>query len=145
MSLFKTLHKVSRDAVSELEIKEVTLYNDEPLVLTGKIATMDDNRPLDHALTLKFGKQGSRKRTGDKVIMETVRELYPFHVFTGWNVVDEAGNPIPYDAEKCKAQIMSEVSRYTVFDIAQHFTNPDNFREAVTKADGVEAGNASGG
>ena len=144
MSLIKTHYKVNPSQTSDLELTEAILSNDEPLVLTGKIATMDDNKPLSNAITAKFGKEGSKKRSRPEAIETTVRELYPLHVITGWNVVDDAGNPVPYDATRCRNEVLADLDVYAVARIFAYFSNPDNFREALTKADGVDLGNASG-
>ena len=144
MSLIKTHYKVNPTQTSDMELPNVLLSNDEALVLTGKIATMDDNKPLANAITAKFGKEGSKKRSKPEAIEQTVREIYPFHVITGWNVVDDAGNPMAYDAKRCRDEIIADLDVYEVARIFAHFSSPDNFREALTKADGAELGNASG-
>lgn len=147
MSLYKKQYKVNRDNTSDLEIPEIVLHNDENLVLTGRIAAVDDNPALQAANIARFGKDQPGRRTKrkeeEKRLEVMIREHYPEHVFTGWNIVDEQGNPVPYSVAECK-KLMEELSPYACSDILVHFTEPSNFHDVLTKADGEDLGNESG-
>ena len=139
MSLVK-FNKVNQDKTYSLEFPEILLENDEPLVLEGKIAALDDNKPLANARRQMFGKN-ERIKDQNKNMEKTVRELYPYHVFTGWNLTSK-GKPVPYNPDTCKEQITSQMEIYTIASIIAHFANPDNFRQLTTQ-DGEDLGNES--
>ena len=144
MSLYKSISKINSSLVTSYEVPQVILHNDQPLVLSGKIATIDDNPALASAVRAKFGKRAARTdKDGDDRMLHIARELYPHHVFTGWNVVNEGGTPVKFDPEQC-SKILRDLDGHAVVSLVMHFTDVNVFRESLTKTDGAEVGNASG-
>ena len=144
MSLYKSISKVNPSHLTKYEVPQVILHNDEPLVLEGKISTLDDNLALASAVRAKFGKKPARNgKESDDRMLHIAREFYPHHVFTGWNVVNEGGTPVKFDPEQC-SKILRDLDAHAVVSLVMHFTDVNVFREKLTRADGVEVGNASG-
>ena len=141
MSLYKSIRKVNNDITQQFEVQRVILHNDEPLILEGKIASVDHNKALANAHDALFGKQ--RKQRDEDRLVKVVSQLYPVHVFTGWNVVDEKGKKVKYSPKQC-GEILSDLDPNDIADIVFFFTEPSNFDEVVTKQDGEVLGNESG-
>ena len=130
--------KVNPDKTHFYTIQESTMSNGEKLVLEGRIASTRHNKPFDNARREILAQHQNADEAEQIVLF--VNEVHPHHVFVGWNLVDENGQPVPYSPEKCKEVL--DIDYYTCIDIFTAFNSPANFRE-LSADSGAELGNAS--
>lgn len=152
MKLIKEQLTVNRNATTDFLIPEMKVETGEKdadgkwevgdLVIYGKICTHDDNPGLRDGMNRKFANKSKRRLDGKK-LMQSVRELFPVYGIIDWNIHDK-GKKVKYNAKLCKEQIFDKLTVYTIQDILEHFTDPANFMESLTKEDGDDLGNSSG-
>ena len=140
-----------KKSITDIEVKgvrdyqtHVTLPNDEPLVLRGVYAGAE-NESFSTILAKRYMNIAGKniKKFNDRA-NELVVELFPTHIITGWNAVDAAGKPIPYDAALCREEL-AEWRATRISKLQAFFANEANFLiEVPTEQDGVVVGNESG-
>lgn len=152
-NLFKAEYNLNTNLTSEIEVVQRVLHNGTNLVLTGKVATEEHNKPLANATRSMIAKrpklpkdatQQQRAVELQTILRDVCIKLFPLHVITDWNVVDENGKKVKYDGKRCRDELMARLDKDVVDRIYDHFTNVDKFREVLTATDGAEVGNGSG-
>lgn len=100
--------------------------------LTGRHAG-ESNKAWQNAVNKHNAKTGIMRRiaAGDsgvnQIAIDRDVELYPEHIFTGWeDVVDEDGNEVQFSKEECR-QFLEALPRWVFDDVRLYFANAINF------------------
>lgn len=140
--------QVSREGTAEMTLYAAAYDDGTFPVLEGKHAGLT-NAALVAESTKNLSPKSRRNAARGKVSVADIeenrakeRELYAKHVITGWsNVRNSTGKESSFSVDNCKA-FLAELPQDFFDDIADFFTNPDNFRnENLSDEEAEEVGN----